>query len=518
MKLLTTETMRELERRAMANGIASLDLMERAGVATAAAIVEHFAGSAPRSLLIVAGKGNNGGDGFVVARLLAARGWEVTVLLLAEPLKLTGDAAVNLARLPVSCVIPCPDLATLHGEEGRFKGASVIVDALFGTGLKSELRGVEAEAIALMDASGRPVVSVDIPSGVDASTGRVLGVAVRAALTVTFAAAKLGHLLYPGAELTGQLQVADIGIPRSLMDAASGVDLVDHQLASTLIRPRRPNAHKGELGHCLIIAGSTGKSGAAALAANSAVRGGAGLVTLAAPATLNPVLEIKTTEAMTFPLSDGGRGYLDRSVLPVIEELLIGKRVVAIGPGLGWQSETAQLVQALIRTVPLPLVIDADGLNALSEDLSALQDRRSPAVILTPHPGEMARLAGCSVSEVNADRLGIASSFARTNNVYLILKGARTVIASPDGGVAINGSGNPGMASGGMGDVLTGLLSALLSQGYDPLTVCRLGVFVHGYAGDLVAKEKGEMGLCASDLQERLPYAIYQLLSAALPI
>jgi NAD(P)H-hydrate epimerase len=461
----------------------------------------------------MAGKGNNGGDGYVIARLLKERGWQVAIFVLARKEDIGGDARANLELLKDMSVVFCPEQGMFGHYGETLQEATVIVDALLGTGLKSEVRGAYAEAIGVVNAAGRPVIAVDIPSGIDAASGKVLGCAIRADVTVTFALAKCGHLLYPGADHAGRLQIVDIGIPAAVTEAAEGYGFLDAATIMPLLRRRSRNAHKGSFGHCLIIAGSTGKSGAAAMAANSAIRSGAGLVTLAVPASLNAILEVKTTEAMTLPLPDAGSGFLPLSARDAIEEALTGKDVVALGPGLARHPETAQLVRELVVATELPLVIDADGLNALSEDPGTLLRKKSAIVILTPHPGEMGRLAGIPTAAVEADRVGVAREFAAKNKVYLILKGARTVVAAPDGAVAINGSGNPGMASGGMGDVLTGVLTALIAQGYEPFNACKLGVFVHGYAADLVAADKGEVGMAAVDVQERLPYAIKSLMA-----
>jgi NAD(P)H-hydrate epimerase len=368
-----------------------------------------------------------------------------------------------------------------------------------------------AEAVELINGKGIPVVSVDMPSGIDAGTGRVLGCAVRADLTVTFALAKLGQVLYPGAAFCGDLQVVDIGIPPEVSAAVGGFEFLDPVAVKALLKKRERFAHKGSFGHCLIVAGSTGKTGAAAMAANSAVRSGAGLVTLAVPASLNAILEVKTTEPMTLPVPDGDAGYLTDLSWDSLVGALAGKSAVAIGPGLSLQQGTVSVARRLMSAVDAPLVIDADGLNALAEEPSLLLGKRPSTVILTPHPGEMARLAGMSVVDVEADRIATARSFAARYGVYLILKGARTVIAAPDGRIAINGSGNPGMASGGMGDVLTGILVALLGQSYEPFTACRLGVYLHGAAADLVAAAKGEIGISAVDVQEALPRAFHKL-------
>lgn len=484
--------------------------MEKAGMACADAIFGSFGAGEGKRALIVAGKGNNGGDGFVISRLLRQRGWDAPVLLLATADAVTGDAAANLARLESGVVVYAP--RGVSGHEELFAGAALIVDALLGTGVKSEVTGVYAEAIDAINAAGVPVLAVDIPSGVDAATGRVLGRAVRADLTVSFALAKLGNVLYPGAELCGRLIVADIGMPDAVVAEAAGAEFVDLALASRLFRPRGIACHKGESGSCLIIAGSAGKSGAAAMAANSTVRTGSGLVTLAVPAALNAVLEVKSTEAMTLPV--GRTGTEDSFKAGDLAKLLRaarGKDAVALGPGLGGSASTVYLVHSLIASLPGPLVLDADGLNAIAAVPELLLQRRCRATLLTPHPGEMARLAGSSIARVEADRIGCARDFAVRYQVHLILKGARSIIAAPDGSIAINGSGNPGMASGGMGDVLTGVLVSLVGQGYPPFEACLLGAFVHGFAADMLVEHKGLQGLNATDVQEMLPQALARL-------
>jgi NAD(P)H-hydrate epimerase len=486
--------------------------MEEAGKGCAGEIIERFGGSGERRALLFAGKGNNGGDGFVIARLLREQGWQVIAFVLARPEEIRGDARTNLDLLRDIPVLFINDDEELRRHEGELNGATVIIDALFGTGLKSPVGGIFAEAVRMVNSVRIPVLSVDIPSGIDSSTGRVLGCAVQADLTVTFAMAKLGHILYPGAEYLGELKVVDIGIPREITEETEGYEYVDAPAAGALLKRRRRCAHKGHGGHSLIIAGSIGKSGAAVMTAYGAVRAGGGLVTLALPASLNSALEAKTIEVMTIPLPEEETGFMGRQAKDAIDLALPGKTVVAIGPGLSWRPETARLVRELTATIELPMVIDADGLNAVSEEPDILLGKKSATIVMTPHPGEMARLTGLSVPQVEADRIGTARGFAVKYGVWLILKGARTVIAAPDGRIAINGSGNPGMATGGMGDVLTGVLTALLAQGYEPFTACRLGVFIHGLAADLVASEKGEIGMSATDVQERLPYAIKKLL------
>lgn len=513
MKAVTAEVMQGLDCQAIENyGIPGLELMERAGAAVAGVIQSRFDSGKECSLLILAGKGNNGGDGFVVARLLAESGWQVTLLQFAPVEALGGDARVNFARIPAA--VKLVQFEQLGRDEvmALMNASVVVVDALFGTGLKSGLTGIYAVATECINACDRPVLAVDIPSGVDATSGKVPGAAVRADITVSFGAAKVGQFLYPGAEYVGELIVADIGIPGELLDKASIVEIVDKEYARGLIKPRSKTAHKGSCGHCLVIAGSTGKSGAAVMAANSAMRSGAGLVTLAVPAGIHDVVEVKTTEVMTVPLAETACGSVALESLGMIMELLAGRDLVAIGPGLGTHPEAVAIVRRIITDATVPLVLDADALNALGGDLSPLKKSASPAIVLTPHPGEMARLCGSTVAGIENDRLEAARSFAAANNCFLLLKGARTVIAAPDSRLAINSSGNPGMASGGMGDVLTGAITALLGQGYEPFAACCLGVFCHGFAGDMAAAEKGEMGLIATDLQEMLPYAFKRLI------
>lgn len=516
MRVVTAHTMQDIDRAAIEQfGISGLELMEKAGSGCVEEIVAEF-GLNGRAV-IISGKGNNGGDGYVIARHLSRKGWDVRVIVLADHDQIGGDAAVNLEKLPGEMINFCTQegqLAAIHME--NIFHADVIVDAMLGTGLRSDVGGIYLEAIDLVNASGRPVVAVDIPSGIHGTTGRLLGSAVRAYITVTFAFAKLGHVLYPGAEHTGRLIVADLGIPQKLMETASGYDFLNQETMRPMLHRRDRQAHKGVFGHCLIIAGSTGKTGAAALAANGAVRAGSGLVTLAVAESINSIVEVKTTEAMTVPLPDSGSGHLSSSAFPAIEKLLVAKEAVAVGPGLDRRPGTVALVHTLVETITQPLVIDADGLNALAEDMSVLRRKKSRQVVLTPHPGEMSRMLGTSIPDVDAIRISVAQEFAANYGVYLVLKGARTIIASPDGLAAINGSGNPGMATGGMGDVLTGIIVSLLGQGYQAWDACRLGVFIHGYAADLVADEKGEIGMTAGDVQEKLPFAYNKLLKNTL--
>jgi NAD(P)H-hydrate epimerase len=359
-----------------------------------------------------------------------------------------------------------------------------------------------------MNMAGRPVVAVDIPTGINADTGEVMGSAVRADLTVTMILPKRGLVLYPGAAFAGQVRVADIGIPTEVIEKEGiRVGLLGHDLAWGLTGERDRDSHKGDFGHLMVIAGSLGKAGAAVMAAKGALRTGAGLVSVAAPMELIPVIQQQVMEAMCIPAGESIDGTLG---IGSENELLNASGTMtacAIGPGLTTHYETVQVVKNLIQRMSIPMVIDADGVNALAGSAALLKKAKAP-VVMTPHPGEMARLLGISTDDVQKDRIGVASDFAAKFGVTLVLKGAGTVIASPHGEVFINMTGNPGMASGGMGDVLTGMIGSLLAQGYGPMQASCLGVYLHGFAGDLAAEEKGEAGMIAGDVIEKIPEAI----------
>jgi len=389
-------------------------------------------------------------------------------------------------------------LAALIAELDK---AACVVDAILGTGLRSQVRGLYADAIEVVNSCGAPVLALDVPSGLDADTGAVLGTAVQAEATATFGFAKLGQVLYPGAEYCGVLGVVDIGIDdRAIAAHPPRARLSDEFMASGLLPRRVVDAHKGSCGHLLVIAGSRGKTGAAILATRAGLRGGAGLVTLATPASTHPICASAVFEAMTdpWPDRDGALRFDEDCLAAALED----KAAVVVGPGLGVSVAVRRLTTWLLRESPLPMVLDADALNVLAGRLGPLRRARA-RVVLTPHPGEMARLAGIAVGAVQADRVGVARSFAEEHCCVLVLKGARTVIAAPDGMVWINPTGNPGMASGGMGDVLAGLIGSLLAQGLDTHEAACAGVFLHGAAGDMVA-DAGSVGMIATDVIEHL--------------
>ena len=511
MKLVTSAQMRSIDARTIEEfGVPGLVLMENAGRAVVEAMERHFGGLSGLSYGIVCGRGNNGGDGLVVARLLHAHKLPVVCLLLAAPDALRGDAAANYerARLEGVEVLCAPDSAALAPLKWRLSRCGIIVDAILGTGLSREVSGLPREAIEFLAALDAPKVAVDIPSGLSADTGQPQGVALKASLTVTFDCPKVGQVVYPGAALVGELIVADIGIPPAAVEAEG---VLGHWLeagaARALVRERPPNGHKGTFGHLLVVAGSIGKTGAAAMCAQAAARSGAGMVTLAVPEALNAILEVKLTEVMTEPLPEDHEEALER-----LEELFPRRQALALGPGLGTSPAAAALVRGLVRGCPLPVVIDADGLNNLVGHLGDLKAAGAPRV-LTPHPGEMARLLNTTAGEVQAARLECACRLAAGQGVVVVLKGARTVIAAPDGRFWVNATGSVAMATGGMGDVLTGLIGGLLAQGYEPLPAALLATYWHGLAGEMAAGRLAEVGVLATDVIEALPAAYKQIVS-----
>lgn len=513
MRIVSAEEMRALDALTIENGTPGHVLMERAGSGATKALLELFPymRRKGRRALVCAGKGNNGGDGFVIARLLRKRGVRTDVVLFGRADEVKGDAARNLRsyRRGRSTVHEVAGADGLDPLVDRLDHADIVIDAIFGTGLSSDVRGLQAAAIELINAAGIPVFAVDIPSGLHADTGHALGTCIQAEATATFGFAKIGQVLYPGASYCGELVVVDIGIPSAATTERPPVTwLLDEDEAARLVPTRRPDSHKGDCGHLLVVAGSFGKTGAAQLVTRGALRAGAGLVTLVGPASLYPVYAGGVLEAMTATLPDrDGQIRFDPQHLG---ELLEGKSAVVIGPGVGTHEEARQTVRWLLATSTVPLVLDADALTCVADELGSLSTTRAPAV-LTPHPGEMARLLGTDSSMVQADRVGVAKRFAEAHGCVLVLKGARTVVAEPSAHAWVNPTGNPGMASGGMGDVLSGVIGGLMAQGLGASEAARLGVYVHGAAADRGAVERGENGLIASDVIACLPPALRTL-------
>lgn len=512
MKIATAEQMLLCDRLTSAEyNIPGLELMENAGRGTVAAMARHFGRLAERKVLIFTGPGNNGGDGLVIARLLLEQGARPQVVSLVPLEKLQGDAARNLERVKQLAMplYTCLDEEELSWVERLVGESDLLVDALFGTGLRSPVTGVFAAVIRCLNASEVPVVAVDIPSGLAGDTGIPQGVSVRARLTCTYGLPKFAQVEPPGKEYVGLLEVIDIGIPAEVVERIGiTVEWLDHAWVKGVIPARGVASHKGTFGHLLALAGSLGKAGAAVLCGLGAARSGAGLVTIAAPKMLCGVVQGALPEAMTEPLAFS-QNYLSE---PDYEQLLAsahGKAAVAVGPGLGTAEETGQVVRKFYRELRQPMVVDADGLNLLAGEVAVLA--AGPRV-LTPHPGEMSRLAGISTVEIQGKRRAVAADFAKRHGVYLVLKGASTIIAAPDGRLAINPTGNPGMAAGGMGDVLTGLIGGLLAQGVAPFEAACLGVYVHGLAGDRIVRAGRPFGFLAGELAAEIPAAFQEVL------
>ena len=507
--------MGEIDRQTMAAGTPGVQLMENAGRQVFGVISEEWEDLQDLCVTIVCGRGNNGGDGFVVARLLSQSGAEPRVFLTAEEETVRGDAAEHLERLKAAGVA----VETLLGQdsleplERALEGADLVVDALLGTGLKGPPRPEAARVIECVMQADRPVVAVDLPSGLEADTGQVHGSCVHAVLTVTFGLPKTGHLFFPGRAYCGILRLTDIGLAsEAIQRCPSRTLLLTEERMAECIPLRPEDAHKGTCGSVVVVAGSVGMTGAAALTADAALLAGAGRVTLGVPASLNDILEAKLTEVMTWPLPEvGKRRCLALRGLGEIERLLDGADCLALGPGVGRYRETVELVRRLVPRVELPMVLDADGLFALAGAVELLSERTAPTV-LTPHLGEFARLTGLDAVQIAKAPLECARQFAQEYQVTLVLKGAPTVIGLADGRRLVNPTGNPGMATAGSGDVLTGLITGLLAQGLEPEMAACLGVYLHGRAGDLARDKLGEWGMKAGDIGQMLPQATLETL------
>jgi ADP-dependent NAD(P)H-hydrate dehydratase / NAD(P)H-hydrate epimerase len=508
MKVLSAAQMREVDRLTIELGIPGIVLMENSALRVVEFLLARFAPLAGRRVIVLCGKGNNGGDGLAIARQLYTRALTASldVVLLADPAQLAGDAAANY-RMLQAC--GCPVEREILP---RMRAATLVVDALLGTGLTGPARGAMLEAIGEIN-TGFPladIVSVDIPSGLPSDSGEPLGESVRAAATVTFTAPKIGQVLGPHCERVGELHIAPIGSPARLYedDPSIWLSLIEPARFRHLFAPRPRGAHKGSFGHVLVVGGSKGKTGAAAMTGMATLRSGAGLVTVASAASAIPVIASHAAELMTEPLAETETGAIslrsfDYGRFAAIAE---NKDVLALGPGMGTHPDTAALVRRLFAEAPQPAVIDADGLNALA---GAGWSAGAGLRVLTPHPGEMGRLAGISTAAVQAERLEVAREFARARGVVLVLKGQRTLIAFPDGRVWVNPTGTPAMATGGTGDILTGFIAGLLAQHRDePEAAITAAVYLHGRAGELGAAELGEGPLIATDLLRFLPAAI----------
>lgn len=518
MDVLTAQQMRDADRHTIEEaGVPARVLMENAGRAVAD-VVAAEAGAAGRRTLILCGRGGNGGDGLVALRALAARGLRATAVLLADPERLTGETKANYetAMQLALHVVPCPDEATWEwalrhtGPDGlTAPRPGVIVDAILGTGSSGPLRGLAARVIADLDHVGRfrdaVRIAVDIPTGLSADTGAAPDLCFRADLTVALAAPKICHFVYPASAACGEIRVAEIGIPRVWLNAGTaGVRTNDERRVAPFFPARAPGVHKGQLGRLLLVAGSRRMPGAAALAAQGALSAGVGLLTVAGPA--DGLTELPP-EAMRLPLPASGDGEISLDGVPEIARF--AGDAIALGPGLGSGEETKETVRRIVLTTSLPLVLDADGLNAWAERASHLAQR--PGLALTPHPGEAGRLLGLATAEVQEDRLRAARRLARETEAAVALKGPGTLIADPRGAVFVNRSGGPELAAGGSGDVLTGVVGALLARRLAPLEALSAGVFLHGLAGSEARDSSGEDAVTASGVAAHLGKAVHRL-------
>ena len=514
MRILNAEQMREADRRTIQDiGLASLVLMENAGRQVVAAIESLYPDLGERRVAIVCGKGNNGGDGFVVARTLQQRGVDVSVFVIGKVTEIKGDARVNLeilGRIGQTVVEVADETAwELHGSE--ITGHDLIIDALFGTGLSAPLTGFYETVVADINAGGVPIVAIDMPSGMSADTSDLIGDAIDATVTVALGAPKLPLVLPPAESKSGEVVIADIGIPADVFDQLEGprIELLTRDRMRPLIPPRAVDAHKGDFGHVVVVAGSVGKAGAAVLCAHGALRSGAGLVTVASPRSCQPTIAAHGIEYMTEALDETPDGTVHFSAASAV--MAIDADVIVAGPGLGRGEGVTTFVRELLDKYDGPLVLDADALNAFADEPSLLVGREGRDLIITPHPGEMARLVGCSVEDLQADRIGMATDFAKRHHLYVVLKGYRTLVVTPDEKVFVNPTGCAGMATGGTGDVLAGMLGAWLGQLLDAEAACRLAVYLHGSAGELADADNGEVSMTAGDLVDHIGDAILEL-------
>ncbi len=577
MYLVTAKEMQNIDKTTIEFfGIPGQVLMENAGRGAVKILTKQFPDIASYRVAILAGRGNNGGDGFVMARYLLEMGIDTTTFILSDKTRISGDAKANLELLEklivatdadaagtsahskgdnavcqtsgkivhLKCypqrkpsrLIEVPDMEIFQQIKNRIIHHDLFIDGILGTGLNSDVRGFYKEIIDTLNATKKPIFSIDIPSGLNADTGKAMGSCIQATATATFGLAKIGQMIQPGKSLTGTLEVIDIGIPSFIVrQEAPTTHRIEKERIKDLFPDRPVESHKGSFGHLLVIAGSAGKTGAAALTCNSAMACGTGLVTLGIPESVNTAMEPQVTESMTLPLpeteagADGMRenapfpskGHLTGDALNAIIDAAKRKNAIAVGPGLGTARETVSLVRAILTCdafSEIPMVIDADGLNAIvpppettdgtKNPLVSMKNRKAPT-ILTPHPGEMARLTGKSTQEIQANRLEIARQFAISHQIILVLKGAGTVVALPDGTVHICPTGNPGMASGGMGDVLTGIIAGFLAQGLPPADAALAGVYIHGLCGDMLAETRGAFGFTATNIIQSIPETIH---------
>ncbi|MBI5906013.1 MAG: NAD(P)H-hydrate dehydratase [Deltaproteobacteria bacterium] len=519
MKVATARQMGELDRVTIHTyGIPSLVLMENAGRSCTDRIFrileEKVGAPQEASVAVVCGKGNNGGDGMVIARHLHNRGVYVEVFLLGETADLSADAKTQhdiLRRMDVEIRV-VRDTEGVEDLRTYLEEVHLCVDAILGTGISSPLEGTIRDVVEVINLSMATVFAVDLPSGIDATTGRILGEAIRADYTGTFGLLKLGHVLLPGSIHCGETEIYDIGIPsRAVFDAEIKTEALDEQIVKSMLSVRPPDFHKGDAGRVYIVGGSPGMTGAPCLAGLAALRMGAGLITVVTPASLRPIVESKQMEVMCAGIRDDGTGFFSPGMIPELLEAVSKADVLVIGPGMGANGSMPEFLKALLPKIKVPFLMDADALNALAGQASLLQSAGAPCIV-TPHPGEMSRLTRESIEAIEASRLDSARHLAEEERVTVILKGARTVVATPKGDLFINTTGNPYMASGGMGDALAGMVAALASQGLSPTDAACAGVFLHGMSADLLVREHPMTPVTATDVIGNIPGALQHTL------
>ena len=503
MKVCTASQMRAIDKSAWElGGIPSIVLMENAAIACAEEIKKN---NSIKNVAIFCGKGNNGGDGFALARHLFNKGINVCVYLVCGS-DFSGDALINfeiISKMGINTI----ELYDADISKFELSFYDLVIDAIFGTGIRGEIEGLAYEIIELINENCTNVMSIDIPSGLNADTGKICGICIKADKTVTFAAYKIGMLLYPGAEYTGKVIVKDISIPEYIIDGQNvNINIIDSKMIKNILPPRRQNSHKGDYGKVLIIGGSIGMSGAVAMAAQSCIKCGAGLVTAAVPECINGALEEKLTEPMTIPLPCKN-GQVDISCIGKLTSLINNYDVCLFGPGIGRNEYIQEILEKLLEVSEIPVIIDADGLFALSQRNDML-DKCKCSVILTPHEMEMSRISKCGLEYVSENRIELSQSYVSTHGVTLILKGPHTIVTSVSGEQYININGNNGMATGGSGDVLAGMVAAFVGRGIDECDAACLGVYLHGLAGDISAKELGYYSMLPTDIIKNIPYAL----------
>jgi len=513
MKIVTSQQMKKIDRKAIEKyGISGLVLMENAGLKVFNNLKNIYPKLMNKEVIVIAGSGNNGGDGFVVARHLYNYGVKVKVILLCSFNKIKGDAKINLNTID-KMGIELIEIMTFKIEEIEeiLSVSDIIIDAILGTGLQGMVIGLKAKMIDIINKSEKEIVAIDIPSGLNADTGHVGGNCVKASYTITLALPKIGLMIYPGVNYAGKLIIEDISIPKSLLeDKELQINLITRKFVRLLLPVRFPDSHKGSFGKVLLLAGSVGMTGAAYLASEAAIKSGTGIVVLGIPKSLNTIMEVKLTEVMTLPLDETKEKSLDIKAEDKILKLSKDFSIMAIGPGISRQLKTQKLINQLIKNSSIPLILDADALYNLGENSEILRESKVP-IIITPHPGEMARLINKEVGFVLDNSIQVVKEFAQKFGIIVVLKGARTIVADNKGNTFINIGDNSGMATGGSGDILTGIISSLMAQGLEDVSAAVAGVYIHSFAGNLARDTKGERGMTACDILMQIPQSFLQI-------